>query len=155
MPTHDWVQIWNKPYYIYYPFWGLTLPPREVNAYVFSNRANGRDACLLLIYLQCSQELKISTQVKAYVEIKSLGCFSLTTNNASRSLSAGFFISVAFPEKNEGRGRKEGPRGGRWGRRKDVWRKTTEGSHKLCFWAQEARGCKPSKGSSVPGHLTN
>lgn len=79
-------------------FWGLTLPPREINAYVFSNRADGRDAYLFYMYLQRSQELKCSPQMKTYVGTESPSCSSLTAHNAFRSLLAGVFVSVAFPE---------------------------------------------------------
>lgn len=79
-------------------FAGWALPPREIKACAFTNRANGRHAYLFYIYLQCSQELKISPEMKAYVGIKSRSCSSLTANNAFRTLLAGVFMSVAFPE---------------------------------------------------------
>lgn len=98
-------------------FAGLTLPPREINAYVFTNRANGRHAYLFYIYLQCSQELKISPEMKAYVGIKSRRCSSLTAKDAFRTLLASVFISVAFlryKDKEEvGRAGKEEMSGGR------------------------------------------
>lgn len=86
-------------------FAGLTLPPREINAYVFTNRANGRHAYLFYIYLQCSQELKISPEMKAYVGIKSRSCSSLPANNAFRTSLAGVCISVAFLRYKEEVGR--------------------------------------------------
>lgn len=73
----------------------LTSPPREIYAYAFSNGANG--AYLFYIYLLPGVE--ISSQTKAYTGIKSLSCSSLTTNNTFRSLLAGVFVLVAFPER--------------------------------------------------------
>lgn len=65
-----------------------------------------------IFYLQCSQELKISPEMKAYVGIKSGSCSSLTANNAFRTSLAGVFISVAFlrykdKEEVEGLGKKK------------------------------------------------
>lgn len=109
-------------------FAGWALPPREIKACAFTNRANGRHAYLFYIYLQCSQELKISPEMKAYVGIKSRSCSSLTANHAFRTLLAGVFMSVAFPETQRcGRGGKG------WGRR-NVWRKTMKGSLERRFW---------------------
>lgn len=84
----------------------MTLPPREINAYVLSDRADGRDARLFYMHLQRSQELKCSSQMKAYIGTKSPSGSSLAAHNAFRSFLAGVFVSVAFPETEEGRGEK-------------------------------------------------